>query len=282
MLSIIYISSILRSIFIMKSFDKKTKLEKILFLVAVFIATIFCLDLIIQGDLYPDNILKFYEFVDSINFAIWFFLGIISLIGSGFFLKILFTNSNFDREDTFSKIITLASVPVSFLIVLNFILAGDVTSNLQAEDHAKYFVELICNDKLSFMNYQNIVCSDDYCRRINENKSFFVELKNTNFRFEDFKIAEYFYRSSDNTNPDTAKLILKATTICNIEKSKDALESIIQVDYYFNIRLVEVYHNSKFLGKYKRWAIDDFSYLKGDKYSLKDWIERLKIQKENQ
>lgn len=279
-ISIIFVTSILKAIFIKNNFDTKSKKVKIIFLISLFFVTTFCLDLLIEGNLYPQNIFDINTFLD---FGFWFILGLISLFGSGFFIKIIFTDSKFDRENIISKIFILISLPISFLFLMNLILAWDINPKLSFEDNAKYFTEIICNNNFSYIiENKDRLCSDNYSKNINKQYlNSFNEIINTNFKYNDFEILEYFFRGKEIANPDTAIILLKASSIANIDQEITGLESIKQVDYYFDVRLIENIFKSKFLGNYRRWVIDDFNYSKSGEYSLKEWIDNIKEKIKN-
>jgi len=281
-ISIIFVISMLRSVFININFDMKAKRVKFLYFVSVVIVTIFCLDLLLEGDFYPENILNVSDFLSTID-GICFILGIISLVGCGYFLKIIFTISKFDRENLILKLLIMLSLPVSIIFLGILILAGDINPNFTFEDHAKYFTELICDGKFTYIiENKDRIFSESYCKKItNQYLSSFNELNNSDLKFDDFESLEYFFKANEIINPDTATIVLKASSIIGIDKKIKGFESIKQVDYYFNIRLTEIIFNSRFLGKYKRWCIDDFRYSKSVEYSLKEWIDKIQRQLEN-
>ena len=70
-------------------------------------------------------------------------------------------------------------------------------------------------------------------------------------------------------------VVLQTSHILNFSKSLDETELC---DFDFKIRLTMVAIPSRFLGKYMRWRIIDFSYVKSETYTMKEW--RNNIEKE--
>ena len=154
----------IKTIFLTNSFDVKSKVKKILFLISILFITTVCLDLLIEGNLYPDNI---YEIHNFSYFRFWWILGIISLFGCGIFVKTIFTNSKFDEENIHLKIFVLLSLPISFIFITISIITWDISCKLSFEDNAKYFTEIICNDNFSYIiENKDRICSESYCKKI--------------------------------------------------------------------------------------------------------------------
>ena len=185
--------------------------------------------------------------------------------------------SKFEKVSTAEKVIFLPALSISFIALLNLVVAGDIPANLTAEAIARDFSYLSSIGKVEKFNRQFL--SKNFQTSLLKNyKTEYKEVSTLHCLPDDFSLLEYRYKSCEIGKPDTGYVILGTQEIVDIDTSKatHTSESIRFRDWTFRLTLVKAILTSRFLGNYSRWVIYDFSYHSGQPYLLKDWLIRFK------
>jgi len=219
-----------------------------------------------------NSILKIYNFIGSLNFGIYFVVSITAIIFSCSILYSIFVHRNFGKKTNLEKIIFIPTLLISVVFILNMTLAGDISPNLSAEKMARLFAEALCSGRIEEVSKDNIIAPnyhDAFTLEWNQKHKDFSDIQ---CGADDFIMVEYHYKYGNISNTEDCVVVLQTSKILNILKSVDEIELC---DFDFEIHLTKVAIPSRFLGKYMRWRIIDFSYVKSETYTMKDWLDNI-------
>ena len=219
-----------------------------------------------------DSILKINTFIHSLNFGSCIVVSIAAIIFSCSMLYSIFVHKNFVKKTNLEKIIFIPALLISIIFILNITLAGDIYPNLSAENMARLFAEALCCGSIEEFSKDNVIAPnyhDAFTLKWNQKYKDFSDIQ---CRADDFIMTEYHYKYGNISNPESCVVMLQTSHILNFPKSIDETELC---DFDFKIHLTKVAIASRFLGKYMRWRIIDFSYVKSETYTMKEWLDNI-------
>jgi hypothetical protein len=218
------------------------------------------------------SILKIYNFIGSLNFGTYFVVSVAAIIFSCSMLYSIFVHKNFGKKCNLEKIIFIPALLISVVFILNMTLAGDISPNLPAERMARLFAEALCSRRIEEISKDNVIAPsylNAFTLKWNQRYSEFSDIQ---CGADDFIMTEYHYKYDNINNDKSCVVVLQTSHILNFPKSVDEIELC---DFDFQIHLTKVAIASRFLGKYMRWRIIDFSYVKSETYTMKEWLDNI-------
>lgn len=219
-----------------------------------------------------NSILKIYNFIGSLNFGIYFVVSVAAIIFSCSMLYFIFVHRNFGKKTNLEKIIFIPALLISVVFILNMTLAGDISPNLSAEKMSRLFAEALCSGRIEEVSKDNIIAPnyhDAFTLEWNQKQKDFSDIQ---CGADDFIMVEYHYKYGNISKTEGCVVVLQTSKILNILKGVDEIELC---DFDFEIHLTKVAIPSRFLGKYMRWRIIDFSYVKSETYTMKEWLDNI-------
>lgn len=219
-----------------------------------------------------NTILKFHDFISSLNSGIYFLVSVAAIIFSSYVLYSIFFDKTFGEKSKLEKILFVPALVISLVFILDMILAGDVYPNLSAEKTARLFAESLCNGRIEeIADRKNKLIAPDYHDKFtadwNQKYKEFIDIQ---CDADDFLLVEYHYEYLNISSPKKCMVVLRTLKIVDIPKKVD---DITQCDYDFRIDLIRVPIPSRFLGNYVRWRINSFSYKRSKPYTMKEWLD---------
>ena len=218
------------------------------------------------------SILKICNFIGSLNFGTYFVVSVAAIILSCSMLYSIFVHKNFSKKSNLEKIIFIPTLLISVVFILNMTLAGDISPNLSAEKMARLFAEALCFGRIEEARKDNFVAPnyhDAFTLKWNQKHKDFSDIQ---CEADNFTMTEYHYKYDNISNAESCVVVLQTSHILNLSKSIDETELC---DFYFKIDLAKIAIASRFLGKYVRWRIIDFSYVKSETYTMKEWLDNI-------
>ena len=225
------------------------------------------------------SILKIIDFIRSLNFGTYFVVSVAAIIFSCSILYSIFVHKSFDKKTNLEKIIFIPALLISVVFILNMTLAGDIFPNLSAEKMARLFAEYLCSGKIEEVSKDNVIAPsylNAFTLKWNQKHNDFSDIQ---CRADDFIMVEYHYKYENVSNIEGCVVVLQTSKILNILKSVDEIELC---DFDFKIHLTKIAIPSRFLGKYVRWRIIDFSYVKSETYTMKEWLNSIERERRNE
>jgi len=219
-----------------------------------------------------NTILKFHDFISSLNSGIYFLVSVAAIIFSSCVLYSILFGKSFGEKSKLEEILFVPALAVSLVFILDMILAGDIYPNLSGEKIARLFAESLCNGRIEeITDRKNKLISPDYHDKFTADWSQkYKELINIHCDADDFLLVEYHYEHLNISSPEKYMVVLRTSKIVNIPQK---IDDITQCDYDFKISLIRVPIPSRFLGNYVRWRINSFSYKKSEPYTMKEWLD---------
>ena len=220
-----------------------------------------------------NSILKIYNFIGLLNFGTYFVGSVAAIIFSCSMLYSIFVHRNFGKKTNLEKVIFIPALLISVVFIVNMTLAGDISPNLSPEKMARLFAEALCFGRIEESSKDNIIAPnyhDAFTLEWNQKHKDFSDIQ---CGADDFIMVEYHYKYGNISNIESCVVVLQTSKILNILKSVDEIELC---DFDFKIHLTKVTITSRFLGKYIRWRIIDFSYVKSETYTMKEWLDNIK------
>ena len=218
------------------------------------------------------SILKINNFIGSLNFGTYFVVSVAAIIFSCSMLYSVFFHRNFGKKTNLEKIIFVPALLISVVFILNMTLAGDISPNLSAEKMARLFAEALCSGRIEEVSKDNIIAPNYHDAFTLEWDQKYKDFSEIQCGSDDFTMVEYHYKYGNISNTESCVFVLQTSKILNILKSVDEIELC---DFDFEIHLTKIAIPSRFLGKYVRWRIVDFSYVKGETYTMKEWLDNI-------
>jgi hypothetical protein len=218
------------------------------------------------------SILKIYNFFLSSNFGSWIVVSFAAIIFSCLMLYSIFVHKNFGKKTSLEKIIFIPALLISIVFISTMTLAGDIFPNLSAEKMARLFAEALCSGRIEEVSKGNIVAPNYHDAFTLEWNQKHKEFSDIQCGADDFIMVEYHYKYGNISNTEGCVVVLQTSKILNILKGVDEIELR---DFDFEIHLTKVAILSRFLGKYMRWRIIDFSYVKSETYTMKEWLDNI-------
>jgi len=219
-----------------------------------------------------NSILKIYNFIGSLNFGIYFVVSIAAIIFSCSMLYSIFVHRNFGKKTNLEKMIFIPALLISVVFILNMTLAGDISPNLSAEKMARLFAEALCSGRIEEISKGNIIAPNYHDAFTLKWDQKYKDFSDIQCGSDDFIMVEHHYKYGNISNTESCVVVLQTSKILNILKGVDEIELC---DFDFEIHLTKVAITSRFLGKYMRWRIIDFSYVKGETYTMKEWLDNV-------
>ena len=219
-----------------------------------------------------NSILKIYNFIGSLNFGIYFVVSIAAIIFSCSMLYSIFVHRNFGKKTNLEKMIFVPALLISVVFILNMTLAGDISPNLSAEKMARLFAEALCSGRIEEVSKGNIIAPNYHDAFTLKWDQKYKDFSDIQCGSDDFIMVEHHYKYGNISNTEGCVVVLQTSKILNILKGVDEIELC---DFDFEIHLTKVAITSRFLGKYMRWRIIDFSYVKGETYTMKEWLNNV-------
>ena len=218
------------------------------------------------------SILKIYNFFLSSNFGSWIVVSFAAIIFSCLMFYSIFVHKNFGKKTNLEKIIFIPALLISIVFISTMTLAGDIYPNRSSEDMARLFAATLCSGSIEEFSKDNVIAPnyhDAFILKWNQKCKDFSDIQ---CRADDFIMTEYHYKYGNISNPESCVVMLQTSHILNFPKSIDETELC---DFDFKIHLTKVAIASRFLGKYMRWRIIDFSYVKSETYTMKEWLDNI-------
>jgi hypothetical protein len=218
------------------------------------------------------SILKIYNFIGSLNFGTYFVVSVAAIIFSCSMLYSIFVHKNFGKKSNLKKIIFIPTLLISVVFILNMTLAGDISPNLSAEKMARLFAEALCSGRIEEVSKDNFIAPNYHDTFTLEWNQKYKDLNDIQCEADNFTMTEYHYKYENVSNIESCVVVLQTSHILNLPKSIDETELC---DFDFKIHLTKIAIASRFLGKYVRWRIIDFSYVKSETYIMKEWLDNI-------
>lgn len=291
--------------FVKRTYYSISILQRIFFILSINISFIAFLDLFLTGPFFPNNCYLIHTFISQVNSGLIFLLYLVILIFFLGFLSLSFINKKEDHFPRFIESICVISMPLTFLVISDFIIAGDIYTDLNAEEYSTSFVETVLSDPDYVFENKDRLCTENFNLKITNTLSPMIKhFSEQKIKLGEPEIIASIYYPGHYTShytghlgvPDTAIILFKSKidsihldryyekTVNSINVLVEALENsdfkklhgIFYLkwkneQYYLYIfRLVKIIHKSRYLGKYTRWAVDHFSYSKTYSPFIKD------------
>ena len=218
------------------------------------------------------SILKIYNFIGLLNFGTYFVVSVAAIIFSCSMLYSIFVHKNFGKKSNLEKIIFIPTLLISVVFILNMTLAGDISPNLSAEKMARLFAEALCSGRIEEVSKDNFIAPNYHDTFTLEWNQKYKDLNDIQCEADNFTMTEYHYKYENVSNIESCVVVLQTSHILNLPKSIDETELC---DFDFKIHLTKIAIASRFLGKYVRWRIIDFSYVKSETYIMKEWLDNI-------
>ena len=219
-----------------------------------------------------NSILKIIDFIGSLNFGTYFVVSVAAIIFSCSMLYSIFVHKNFGKKSNLEKIIFIPTLLISVVFILNMTLAGDISPNLSAEKMARLFAEALCSGRIEEVSKDNFIAPNYHDTFTLEWNQKYKDLNDIQCEADNFTMTEYHYKYENVSNIESCVVVLQTSHILNLPKSIDETELC---DFDFKIHLTKIAIASRFLGKYVRWRIIDFSYVKSETYIMKEWLDNI-------
>jgi hypothetical protein len=167
---------------------------------------------------------------------------------------------------------------ITLLFIFLLIIAGDVSPNRSPEAVARIFAEGICNERSEDdLRNRNTFLSSKYYNKFQKVwKHKFDYFADIQCDAKHFILIEYHYVYKEAAELEKCKVILETLNIIFDKIESVSLDNEKIKDIQFEIHLIKETLDSRFLGKYARWRISNFSYTESEPYTFKEWEEKIK------
>lgn len=228
-------------------------------------------------------ILDLYEFLTSIHEGIVAVLFLVAIFYSLYMIYSLW-NKEWNERTRIEKIFFIPSLGISLLFIALLIFAGDVHPNISAENTARLFAEDVCFGRIEDItkDRDRILTPAYYDNFINEWNREYKNFSDIQCDANNFLLVEYHFKQRDFAEPEKCLVVLRTSDFLTdiFELPSKEPNEIEFCDYDFEIYLMKVALDSRFLGKYMRWRVNDFSYLKSEPYTIKEEMEKFEKLRE--